>query len=84
MQISQKQKTFFEFFFAFLKSIINFTSSPKKMTLIAHVFPKLRAPKDVVGKMSKKSCFREPFDRQRDKWFETLLQSQRQHLYHIY
>ena len=31
--------------------------------------------------MSKKSCFRGPFDRQRNKWVETLLQSQGQSLY---
>ena len=30
MQLSQKQKTFSEFFFAFLKSILNFKHFPKK------------------------------------------------------
>ena len=30
IQLSQKQKTFCESFFAFLKSIINFKHSPKK------------------------------------------------------
>ena len=30
IQLSQKQKTFFEFFFAFLKSILNFKHLPKK------------------------------------------------------
>ena len=30
MQLSEKQKTFFEFFFAFLKSILNFKHLPKK------------------------------------------------------
>ena len=30
MQLSQKQKTFSEFFFAFLKSILNFKHLPKK------------------------------------------------------
>ena len=30
MQLSQKQKTFSEFFFAFLKSILNFKHMPKK------------------------------------------------------
>ena len=48
MQLSQKQKNFSKFFFAFLKSIKNFRHSPKKMTLIADVFPKLRAPKNVI------------------------------------
>ena len=53
MQLSQEQKTFsqfffFFFFFAFLISILNFKPFPKKMTLIAHVFPKLGATKIVV------------------------------------
>ena len=30
MQLSQKQKTFFQFLFAFLKSILNFKHLPKK------------------------------------------------------
>ena len=30
IQLSQKQKTFSEFFFAFLKSILNFKHLPKK------------------------------------------------------
>ena len=30
MQLSQKQKTFSEFFFAFLKSVLNFKHLPKK------------------------------------------------------
>ena len=38
MQLSKKQKTFFEFFAPFVKSA-------KKMTLIAFVFPKLRTAK---------------------------------------
>ena len=38
------------------------------MTLRADVFPKL-----MLKKMSKKSCFTGPFDRQHNKWFETDL-----------
>ena len=37
--LSQKQKTFSQFFSAFLKSTLNFESFQKKMTLIADVFP---------------------------------------------
>ena len=48
------------------------------MTVIADVFPKLTGPKNVISKMSKKSCFRGSFDRQHGKWLETLLQSKRQ------
>ena len=39
IQLSQKQKAFSEYFLAFLKSILNFKHLPKKMTLIAYVFP---------------------------------------------
>ena len=46
--LSQKQKTFSEFFSAFLKSTLNFEHFQKKMTLIADVFPKLPSPKNVI------------------------------------
>ena len=54
------------------------------MTLIAHTFPNLRTPKNVVRQMSKKSRFRGVFDKQHCKWAHTLLKSERQHVYHIY
>ena len=46
--LSQKQKTFSQFFYAFLKSTLNFERFQKKMTLIADVFPKLPCPKKVI------------------------------------
>ena len=46
--LSQKQKTVFQFFSAFLKSTLNFEHLLKKMTLIADVFPKLPSPKKVI------------------------------------
>ena len=46
--LSQKQKTFSEFFSPFLKSTLNFERFQKKMTLIADVFPKLPSPKKVI------------------------------------
>ena len=46
--LSQKQKTFSEFFSAFLKATLNFERFQKKMTLIADVFPKLPSPKKVI------------------------------------
>ena len=54
------------------------------MTLIADLFPKLRTPENVVRYMSKKSCFKGPFDTQHGKRVQTLLQSGQQHCYHIY
>ena len=35
-------------FCAFFKSALNFIDFQKRMTLVAYVFPKLPAPKDVV------------------------------------
>ena len=53
------------------------------MTLIADLFPILRTPKKGVRYMSKKSCFKGPFDREHGKRVQTLLQSEREHRYHI-
>ena len=47
MHLSEKQKTFTQFSFAFFKSTSNFEHFQNKMTLIAYVFPKLRTPKNV-------------------------------------
>ena len=46
--LSQKQKTFSEFFSAFSKSKLNFEHFQKNMTLIADVFSKLPSPKKVI------------------------------------
>ena len=62
MHLSQKQKISSEFFSPFLESALNSEHFQKKMTLIAHVFPKLPTTKNVLRQMSKSSCFREPVD----------------------
>ena len=46
--LSQKQKTFSEFFSAFLKSTLNFEHFEKKINLIADIFPKLPSAKKVI------------------------------------
>ena len=46
--LSQKQKTFSEFFSPFSKFTLNFEHFQTKMTLIADVFPKLPSPKKVI------------------------------------
>ena len=84
MHLSEKQKSFSQFFCAFFKSSSNFEHFQKKMTLIAYVFPKLQTPKNVVRQMSQRSRLRGPLHRQHGKQAETLIQSQRQHLYHIH
>ena len=53
------------------------------MTLIADLFPKLGTPENMVRYMSKKSRFKGPFDSQHGKRVQRLLQSKRQHGYHI-
>ena len=47
IELSQKQKIFSQFFFAFLKSILNFKDLSKKMTQIADVFPDMPPPKNM-------------------------------------
>ena len=47
MQLSYKQKTFSQYFFAFYKFRFNFEHFQKKMTLIADVFLNLGTPKKV-------------------------------------
>ena len=74
MQLSQKQKTFSQFFFAFLKAILNYKHFAKKMTLRAVVFPEMRSPKNMVLKMSKKPCFRGTLDTEHFKSLETMFQ----------
>ena len=53
IQLSQKQKTFFLFVFAFLKSKINFKHLLKNVTLIADVFSEKLGPENMVRKISK-------------------------------
>ena len=85
MEVSRKQKTFSEFFSAFLKSNLNFEHfQKKKMSLIADVFPKLRTPKNMVISMSKMSRFKGSFGKQHGKRAQKLVKFPWQHLYHIY
>ena len=48
IRLSQKQKTFSEFFSAFLKSTLNFEHFQKKMIFLADVFLKLPSPNKVI------------------------------------
>ena len=49
MQLSEKQKTFSEFFFVFVICILNFQHLPKKDDLVADVFLEIPALKNMVG-----------------------------------
>ena len=48
MHLSQKQKTFSQFFSAFFQSALNFKHFQKNMTLIAYVFPNIPTKKYVL------------------------------------
>ena len=48
IQLSQQQKTFSQFFFDFLKSILNFKHLPKKRICNADVFPEIPSLKNMV------------------------------------
>ena len=48
IHLSQKQKTFSEFFSGFFQSALNLEYFQKKMTLIAYVYPKLPTTEDVL------------------------------------
>ena len=83
MPLAQKQKTFSEFYSAFLKTSLNFEHFQKQMTLIAEVFPKLQIPKNMVWSISKKFGFKGSFGKQHGKLPQNLLKLEWQHLYHI-
>ena len=84
MQLPQKQKAFSESAFSFLKYTLSFGIFSKKMTLLADVFPKLRTPKNLVNKISKKSPFHSTLREATCNGDETLLKSERHHLYQVY
>ena len=61
MQLSQKHKTFSEFFAPFLKCTINFKFFEKKeMTLVDILFPKLRTPKTWSYKCLETPVYEDP------------------------
>ena len=75
---------FFDFSFAFSKLRCIFQHFQREMAITGELFLNLRTWKDVVREMSKKSRFRRSFDKKDGKQRDTLLKSERQHLYHIY
>ena len=60
MQLSQKEKTFSEFFARFLEPTINFKDLKKNMTLIDFVFPKLPTTKTPSDKCLKSRVSENP------------------------
>ena len=64
--------------------MLNFQHFPKKDDPHSLCLLGITCPKKHDYKMSNKSCFRAPFNRQHRKWAKTLLQSERKHLYYTY
>ena len=81
---SLKQKTWSDFSIPFWNQhkILDFFK--KKVTVIGGVFPKLQTAKNVIRWISEKSRLRGPFHKQHGKRAQTLFQSGRRYLYHIY
>ena len=77
-QLSLKPKPFSDFFLFFcyfwnVHQILNILE--KKMIAIPTFLQKLQAVKDLVRPLSKKQCFRTPFDSEHVKQYQTLVQS---------
>ena len=84
MQLSQKQKTFSQFFAAFSKSRFNFDHSEKKDDPHTFFISEITESENMVRKMSKRSRFRKPFGKQHGKHAKAVLKSVSQHLDHIH
>ena len=84
MQLSQKLKTFSQFFNVLSKSTLNFKYFQTRITLRGYLFLRLRPARNVVRYMCKKSRFRLHFQKEHGKRVSTLFKFERQHLYHIY
>ena len=61
MQLSEKWKTFSQFFLLFLESTSNFKHFETNMMVIANEFPKLQTMKNFVRQHCKKRRFGTPF-----------------------
>ena len=84
MQLSQKQKTFSEFFAAFLKSRLNFKHFDKKDDPDRFCIFGVTDSENVVREMSKRSQFRGSFQKQYGKRAQTPLKCASSHLYYIH
>ena len=84
MELSQKQKTFSEFFSPFLKSVWRFEHFFKKEDSHRFYISEFTESKNLVRLIPKKSRFRGPFEKQHGKRAQALLKSAWHHPYHIH
>ena len=84
MPLSQKGKTFFRFFIAFVKCAWNLQHSEKKKEYPSLSITKIIASERDIYLSAKRSCFSTPFVNQRVNGFETLLKLARHHYFSIF
>ena len=84
IQLSEKRKTFDQFFVPFLESTSKFKHFEKKMMLIANVFPKLGTVKIFVRKRSQEHHFGTGFYSQHMKASQVLAKSLWERFYHVF
>ena len=75
LQLSLEPKTLSDSFNPFLEYTSNFEHFEKKLIVIATLFRKLQAIKDLVRPLSKKKHFRTPFDGEHVKESQILVKS---------
>ena len=76
MQLLLKSKTFSHFFIPFLETKSNFKHFEEKLIVILTLFRKLQNVKDLVRQLSKKHCFKAPFDSEHVKGSQTIVKSE--------
>ena len=84
MYLSEKVKTFSQFFNVFSKSSLSFEYFKKKDDAQSLFISEGTACEKRVRYMSKKSRFRLPFQKEHGKRVSTLFKFEQQNLYHIY
>ena len=84
MEVSPKQKTFSQFFSAFLKSSLHFEHFLQKDDPHCWCISDIMDPEKPCYINAKKCPFKGSFEKQHCKGAKTLSKCQGQHLYHIY
>ena len=75
MQLSEKRKTFSQFFLPFLELHQFLNILKREMIVIANIFPKLETVKNLVRTLSKEQCFKTGFGSQHVKASQILAKS---------
>ena len=84
MELSEKEKTFSQFFAVFLKSRLNSNYFETKIDPHSFCISEFTDSENVVRYISKKSRFYRPFDKQHGTCARALLKFASQHFYHIH